>query len=166
VHAIFFVYIFDICTLKLTLIVFLGLSRLGYGRLAEFILPFILYLLLLNNNEKLLVAKSDFKSCRNNWFRSYYHPHRIIRKFVNWFRISQKYMESFEHYHLVFRLQIRSPIKLCPREEQTFVMPLFCDCDLEINHVTLKLEDDQYIVKMYLHTVNEAASSLHSKLGA
>jgi len=46
----------------------------------------------------------------------------------------------------------------------TCVWPLFCDHDLEINPVTLKLEGDLDIVKMYPHTENEAASSRHSKL--
>jgi len=41
------------------------------------------------------------------------------------------------------------------------VLPPFCDRDLEI---TLKLEGDREILKMYSHTENEAASLRHSKL--
>jgi len=32
----------------------------------------------------------------------------------------------------------------------------FCNCDLEINPMTLKLEGDLDILKIYLHTKNEA----------
>jgi len=39
----------------------------------------------------------------------------------------------------------------------------FCDRDLEVNAMTLKLEGDLDILKMYLHTENEAARSSHSK---
>jgi len=45
-------------------------------------------------------------------------------------------------------------------------MPLFCDLDLEIDLMTLKLEDDLDILKMYLLTENEAASLRDSKLRA
>jgi len=45
------------------------------------------------------------------------------------------------------------------------VLPLFCDCDLEVNP-TLKLENDLAIVKMYIRTENEAASLRGSKLRA
>jgi len=55
-------------------------------------------------------------------------------------------------------------IKLCPRRAQTCGQPLFCDCDLEINPMTLKLEGD--ILKMYLHTEDEAPSLRHLKLRA
>jgi len=41
-----------------------------------------------------------------------------------------------------------------------------CDRDLEINSMTLKLEGDLSILKIYLHTENEAASLQHSKLRA
>jgi len=58
-------------------------------------------------------------------------------------------------------------IKLCPRGAQTCALSLFCDRDLEINAMTLKLEDDiDIILNMYPHTENEAASLRHSKLGA
>jgi len=40
---------------------------------------------------------------------------------------------------------------------------VFCNRDLEINPMALKLVD---IPKMYLHTENEAASLRHSKLRA
>jgi len=49
-------------------------------------------------------------------------------------------------------------IKLCPRGAQTCALPLFCDLDLEINPMTLKLENDLDILKMYLHTENEVAT--------
>jgi len=41
---------------------------------------------------------------------------------------------------------------------------MFCDCDLEIDPMTLKLEGDLDILKMYLHTENEAASFKHPEL--
>jgi len=56
--------------------------------------------------------------------------------------------------------------KLRPRGAQTCALPLFCTRDLEINHMTLKLEGDLDILKMYLHTKNEAASLRHLKLRA
>jgi len=46
------------------------------------------------------------------------------------------------------------------------VVLLFCVHDLEINPLTLKLEGDLDIVKLYLHTENEAASLRDSKLRA
>jgi len=49
---------------------------------------------------------------------------------------------------------------------QTCKLPLFCDRDLEINLMTLKLEGDLDILKVYLDTENEAASSRYSKLRA
>jgi len=42
-------------------------------------------------------------------------------------------------------------------------MPLFCDRDLEINPMTLKLECDRDIPKMYLQDENEVARSGRSK---
>jgi len=45
-------------------------------------------------------------------------------------------------------------------------MPLFCDHDLEINPMTLKLKGYPDTLKMYIHTENEAASLRHSKLRA
>jgi len=47
---------------------------------------------------------------------------------------------------------------------QTCTMPLFCDCDLEGNLMTLKLKGDQDILKMCIHNENEVASLKHSKL--
>jgi len=71
------------------------------------------------------------------------------------------------HFCCVNFCKIKSPlIKLCPRGAQTCALPLFCDRDLEINPVTLKLEGDLDILKMYLHTKNEAVSLRHSKLRA
>jgi len=40
----------------------------------------------------------------------------------------------------------------------------FCYCDLDINPMTLKLEGDLDILKMYLHIKNEVARLRHSKL--
>jgi len=60
------------------------------------------------------------------------------------------------HYH-------SSNDYLCPREAQTCALLLFSDLDLEINPVTLKLEGDLDILKMHLHTANEAASLGHAK---
>jgi len=51
-------------------------------------------------------------------------------------------------------------IKLCPRGAQT------CSRDLKINPMTLKLEGDLDILKMYPHTEKKAASLRHSKLRA
>jgi len=58
---------------------------------------------------------------------------------------------------------VKQTIKLCPRGAQTCALPQFCNCDLEINPVTLKLEGDLDILKMYLLTENEAASLRLSK---
>jgi len=41
---------------------------------------------------------------------------------------------------------------------------LFRCCDLDINHMTLKLESDLDMLTMYLHTENEVARLRHSKL--
>jgi len=49
---------------------------------------------------------------------------------------------------------------------QTCALPLFCDRDLDINPMTLKLEGDLDILKMYVHTGNKAASLKHSKFRA
>jgi len=57
-------------------------------------------------------------------------------------------------------------IKLCQRGAQTCALQLFYDCNLEINPMIWKLEREQDILKMYLHTENEAASLRHSKLKA
>jgi len=54
-------------------------------------------------------------------------------------------------------------IRLSPREAQTCALPLSCNRDLEINSMTLKLEDDLDIRKMYLRAENEVAWSIHSK---
>jgi len=54
-------------------------------------------------------------------------------------------------------------IKLCPSGAQTCMLPLFCNRDLEINHMTLKHEADLDILKMCLHTENEAAGKYVSR---
>jgi len=46
----------------------------------------------------------------------------------------------------------------------TCARPLFRCCDLDVNPMTLKLEGDLDILKMYLHTENEVARLKHSKL--
>jgi len=53
---------------------------------------------------------------------------------------------------------ISNEIKLCPRWAQTCVLLLFCDRDFDINTLTLKLKGDLDILKMNLHTENEAAT--------
>jgi len=53
-------------------------------------------------------------------------------------------------------------LKQCPRGAQTCALPLFYDRDLEINPMTLKLKGDLAILKMYLHTENEAASFIQN----
>jgi len=50
----------------------------------------------------------------------------------------------------------RHLIKLCPKGAQNCVR-LFCRRDLDINPMTLKLDGDLDILKMYLHTENEVA---------
>jgi len=70
------------------------------------------------------------------------------------------------HNYASTRVAINKYIKLCPRGAQTCALPLFCDRDLEINPVTLKLEGDQDILMANLHTENEAAGLRHSKLRA
>jgi len=44
-----------------------------------------------------------------------------------------------------------------PGGAQTCALPLFCDRDLEINSMTLKLQGDLDILRMYFHTESEAA---------
>jgi len=63
-------------------------------------------------------------------------------------------------------LNVASEIKLCPRGAQTYALPLFCERDLEINPVTLKLEGDLNILKMYLQTENEVAGLSHPEYRA
>jgi len=53
--------------------------------------------------------------------------------------------------------------KLCSRGAQICALPLFCDRDIEINPMTLKLKDDLDILKMHLQTENEVARSSHSQ---
>jgi len=53
---------------------------------------------------------------------------------------------------------------LCTRGAHTCVLPLFCCRDLNINPMTLKLEGDLDILKMYFYTENEVARLRHSKL--
>jgi len=55
-------------------------------------------------------------------------------------------------------------IKLCPMGAHTCARPLFHGCDLDINSMTLKLEGDLDILKMYLHAQNEVARLRHLKL--
>jgi len=45
-------------------------------------------------------------------------------------------------------------IKLCPRGAQTCKLPLFCNSDLEINPMTLKLKADLDILQIYLYIEN------------
>jgi len=57
-------------------------------------------------------------------------------------------------------------MNLCPKGAYACALPLFCDHDLKIDPMILKLESDVDILKMYLHTRNIAASLRHSKLKA
>jgi len=57
-------------------------------------------------------------------------------------------------------------IKLCLRGAQTCALPQFCDRDLEISPLTLKLKGDLHILKMYDNTKNKAASLRDSKVRA
>jgi len=45
-------------------------------------------------------------------------------------------------------------------------LQLLCGRELGLNRMTLKLEDDPDILKIYAHTENEAASLRHSNLRA
>jgi len=77
---------------------------------------------------------------------------------IQWRRLSQKSGSNI------------SPAldSLCAENKikQTCALPLFCDRDLEINSMTLKLEGDLDILKLYPHTENEAASLRHSEIKA
>jgi len=53
---------------------------------------------------------------------------------------------------------IANSVNLCSRAEPTCALQLFCDCDLEVNPMILKLESDLDILKMYLHIENKAGS--------
>jgi len=57
-------------------------------------------------------------------------------------------------------------VKLRPTGAQNCALQLFRDRDLELNHMTLKLEGDQDILKMYLRIENESARLWHSELRA
>jgi len=46
------------------------------------------------------------------------------------------------------------------------MLPLFCNRDLEINRMILKIEGNRDVLKMHPHTENEADSLRHSKLSA
>jgi len=66
--------------------------------------------------------------------------------------------------HMKSHCELQITIKLCPSGAQTCALPLFCDRDLEINPMTLKLAGYRDILKMYPRNENEAASLKHSKL--
>jgi len=55
-------------------------------------------------------------------------------------------------------------INLSTREARTCARPLFCRRDLDINPMTLKLEGDLDILKVYFYAENEVAGLRHSKL--
>jgi len=61
-------------------------------------------------------------------------------------------------------MQNNTELNCSPRGAYTCVWLLFCCCDLDINPMTLKLESDLDILKMYFHTKNEVATLRHSKL--
>jgi len=72
------------------------------------------------------------------------------------------YLEHVASQHS--RLMYTSQIKLCPSGAHTCARPLFYCCDIHINHLTLKLEGDLNILKMYFYVENEVARLRHSKL--
>jgi len=51
-------------------------------------------------------------------------------------------------------------IKLCPKGAHNCARPLFCCRDLDLGPVTLNLDRDLDVLKVYLHTENES----HSKV--
>jgi len=63
--------------------------------------------------------------------------------------------------HILINSHHKTKSNSRPSGAHTCALSLFCDRDLEINSVTLKLEGDLDIPKMYLHTENEAASLGH-----
>jgi len=60
----------------------------------------------------------------------------------------------------------QSQIKLCPRESQTCMLVLICDCDLEINPHHLETQRWPRYSKDAPYTENEADTLRHSKLRA
>jgi len=68
----------------------------------------------------------------------------------DWDYIDSSHVDSFDWW-----LQYSTATanhNLCPREAHTYVWPLFRCRDLDINLMTLKLEGNLAILKMYLHT--------------
>jgi len=79
---------------------------------------------------------------------------------------SYKTIDKSQLYKMNTKTENKPVIKLCPRGAQTCALSMFCDRDLEINLMILKLEDDLDVLKMYLHTENEATSLRHSTFRA
>jgi len=63
------------------------------------------------------------------------------------------------------KLYCKSLIKLRSRGEQTYARPFFCR-DFDLGHMTLKLDRDAGILKMYRDTENEVAMSSYSDVKA
>jgi len=78
-----------------------------------------------------------------------------------------KYTKTDKHKHdmpstkITEKYKFQTTIKLCTSRAQTCELPLFCDRDLQINPMTLKLKGDLDILKMNVHTKNEVASLKH-----
>jgi len=81
---------------------------------------------------------------------------RLLLRFVN---ISLSYARPVGHSSWIMVVII----KLCPRGAHTCARTLFRCCDLDINPITLKLECDLDILKVYFHAENEVAKLRHSK---
>jgi len=67
---------------------------------------------------------------------------------------------SFSYEYSVFYIWI----KQCPRGAHTCALPHFAVVVLDINPMTLKLEGDLDILKMYLYNKNEVARLWYWKL--
>jgi len=77
--------------------------------------------------------------------------------------LMSEYSANFDRNFVRYLTNDTNNIRLCPTRAQTCVL-LLLFCNLDINRMTLKLEDEPDILKMDLHTENEAASLRHSKL--
>jgi len=87
------------------------------------------------------------------------YTHTIYQYIVVWYKDAFKLGAKIK-----FLSHFENKRKLCPKAAQTCALPLFCNHDLEIYPITLKLKGDLNILKMYPQTENKAASLRHSKL--
>jgi len=82
-------------------------------------------------------------------------PVRVsVLQLKRWRRVSWRSRSLFRVLDYDPRCCTQNTTILRPRETQTFALPLFCDSNLEINPMTLKLEGDLDSLKMHLHTEN------------